>query len=143
LGLAGNRDEARRTLLAMRQPSRISTFQTWIEYLLMWLDRRADEMIAHLSRLTTLKIQDDPEAIFQEGWLFCDVGEYDTGLTYLRRAVDRGYFVVSTLSESKQFDALRGRADFEAILADAEAGRRRALASFRDAGGDRLLGLRA
>ena len=46
-----------------------------------------------------------------------------------------------TLAARPQFDALRGRADFKGILADAEAGRRRALATFREAGGEALLGI--
>jgi tetratricopeptide (TPR) repeat protein len=140
LGLAGRRDEARQRLDDMRQPSRIAAFQAWIDYLESWLDRRASGMVDRLSVFKPLKIQDDPEAIFQEGWLLCDVGEHDRGMLYLRRAIDRGYFVAPTLSSRPQFDALRGRADFEALLADAEAGRQRALASFREAGGERLLG---
>ena len=75
LGLAGRRDEARRKLLDMRQSSRIPIFQAWIEYLMAWLDRRPADMTYRMSALDTLKIQDDPEAIFQEGWLLCDVGE--------------------------------------------------------------------
>ena len=140
LGLAGRRDEARRRLNDMRQPSRIAAFQAWIEYLEFWLDRRAEEMVERLSIFRTLKIQDDPEAIFQEGWLLCDIGEHDRGMPYLRRAIDKGYFVAPTLSSRPQFDALRGRPDFEALLADAEAGRQRVLAAFREAGGERLLG---
>ncbi|HET7217017.1 MAG TPA: protein kinase, partial [Vicinamibacterales bacterium] len=141
LGLAGRRDEARQRVLAMRQPSRIQTFQTWIDYLLVWLDGRADEMLARLSVVRPLKIQDDPEAIFQEGWLLCDVGAHNHGLPYLRRAIDKGYFPVATLTGRPQFDALRGRAEFDAIVADAVARRSRALDAFRGAGGDRLLGL--
>jgi tetratricopeptide (TPR) repeat protein len=141
LGLAGDRDEARRRLRDMRQPSRIPTFQSWIEYLQVWLDRRADEMLGSLSEIRTLKIQDDPEAIFQEGWLLCDVGEHDRGLPYLRRAVDKGYFAAATLSGRRQFDALRRRADFQALVADADAGRDRALAAFRSGGGEQLLGV--
>ena len=140
LGLAGRRDEARRRLNDMRQPSRIAAFQAWIEYLEFWLDRRAEEMVERLSIFRTLKIQDDPEAIFQEGWLLCDIGEHGRGMPYLRRAIDKGYFVAPTLSSRPQFDALRDRPDFEALLADAEAGRQRVLAAFREAGGERLLG---
>jgi serine/threonine protein kinase/tetratricopeptide (TPR) repeat protein len=143
LGLAGRREEARTRLADMRQSSRIAIFQTWIEYLELWLDRRADAMADRLSIFRPLKIQDDPEAIFQEGWMLCDVGEHDRGMPYLRRAVDKGYFVAQTLATRSQFDALRGRADFESLLADAEAGRQRALATFRHAGGERLLGHRA
>jgi serine/threonine protein kinase/tetratricopeptide (TPR) repeat protein len=140
LGLSGRLDEARLAVMEMRRTRRIPAFQTWTDYLLAWLDRRPADMIAGLSTLSGLKIQDDPEAIFQEGWLLCDAGEYDLGLGYLRRAVDKGYFVAPTLAHSRQFDTLRSDPAFQEMLADAEAGRARALASFRDAGGERLLG---
>ena len=140
LGLAGRRDEARRRLLDMRLASRIPIFESWIEYLMAWLDRRFVDMAGRLSALSTLKIQDDPEAIFQEGWLLCDIGEHEAGLAYLQRAVAKGYFVAATLSGRPQFDALRSDPAFRALLKDAEAGRQRALTAFREAGGERLIG---
>jgi eukaryotic-like serine/threonine-protein kinase len=139
LGLAGRRDEAQQTLLAMRRPSHIPVFQSWTDYLTAWLERRPADM--RMAAFGTLKIQDDPEAIFQEGWLLCDVGEHEIALGHLRRAVSKGYSVAPTLSGRPQFDALRSEPAFQAILADAEAGRRQALAAFREAGGNRLLGL--
>ena len=139
LGLAGRRDEARARLVAMRRGSHIRAFRSWTDYLMAWLDRRPAGMVMDQS-LTALKIQDDPEAIFQEGWLLCDVGEHDRGLEFLRRAVEKGYFVAPTLSGRPQFDALRERPAFRAIVAQAEEGRRRAIAAFREAGGNRLLG---
>ena len=93
-----------------------------------------------MSSLNALKIMDDPEAIFQEGWLLCDVGEHERGLGHLRRAVAKGYFVAPTLAGSRQFDALRSEPAFQELLAQAEAGRQQALAAFREAGGERLLG---
>jgi tetratricopeptide (TPR) repeat protein len=142
LGLAGRLDEAHRALDEMRnKPLRIAAFQTWTDYILDWLDRRPADMLLGVSSLSALKIQEDPEAIFLEGWLFCDVGEYERGLGDLRRAIAKGYFAVPTLSGSRQFDALRDNADFQALVADAEAGRQRALAAFREGGGERLLGL--
>ncbi len=141
LGLAGRRDEARRALEAMRRTTRIATFNSWAEYLMAWLDKRAADMWSNnMSALDGLKIRDDPEAIFQEGWLLCDVGEHQRGLGFLRRAVEKGYFVAPTLAGSRHFDALRGDPGFEEILAMAEGGRDRALAAFREAGGERLLG---
>jgi TolB-like protein len=140
LGLAGRRAEARRALLDMREASRIPAFQAWTEYLMAWLDRRPADMDGSISALSALKIQDDPEAIFQEGWLLCDAGEHERGLGHLRRAVAKGYFVVPTLSGSRHFDALRTDPAFQELLAEAEAGRQRALAAFREAGGERLLG---
>jgi serine/threonine protein kinase/tetratricopeptide (TPR) repeat protein len=140
LGLAGRRDEARARLEAMRQLSRIPAFHSWIEYLTAWLERRPAEMDDRRTSFNPLKIQDDPEAIFQEGWMRCDMGEYETGFGYLRQAVAKGYFAASTLATRPQFDALRHEPAFAALLADAEAGRQRALTAFREAGGERLLG---
>ena len=139
LGLAGRRDEARRALLRMRR-AHIPAFQSWTEYLMAWLERRGDDMVARMTALDPLKIRDDPEAIFQEGRLLCDVGEYRRGMDCLKRAVAKGYFVVPTLEKSRELDALRHEPAFEALLAEAEAGRQQALDAFRDAGGEKLLG---
>jgi serine/threonine protein kinase len=140
LGLAGRRDEARQALLEMHQTSRIPAFEPWTKYLMAWLDRRPADMPVGIGALNALKIQDDPEAIFQEGWLLCDVGEHQRGLGHLQRAVAKGYTVAPTLSGSPHFDALRSNPAFQSLLAEAEAGRRAALAVFREAGGERLLG---
>ncbi len=138
LGLSARFDEARSLLENLRRTSLIPLFQTWADYLTAWLDRRPADM-PELSALSTLKIFDDPEAIFQEGWLLCDVGEHERGLGRLRQAVDKGYFVAPTLANARQFEALRNNPTFKVLLADAEAGRQQALVAFRDAGGDRLL----
>jgi len=140
LGLAGRRDEARQALIEMRQKSSIPVFHVWTEYLRAWLDRRTADMIGGVSSLAPLKIQDDPEAIFEEGWMLCDVGEHEAGLARLRRAVARGYFAAPTLSRSPQFNSLRSDPAFQALMAEAEAGRQRALAAFREHGGGLLLG---
>ena len=87
LGLAGRRDEARQLLLEMRRAPNIPLFRTWTDYLLAWLDRRPADMLVGMSALGGVKIMDDPEAIFQEGWLLCDVGEHERGA---RPAAARG-----------------------------------------------------
>jgi serine/threonine protein kinase/tetratricopeptide (TPR) repeat protein len=139
LGFAGRRDEARRALERLAHGPASQTFEAWTAHLAAWLDRRVDDMLSTMSVFAPLKIFDDPEAIFQEGWFFCDVGEHQRGLDYLQRAVARGYFPAVTLTEWPQFDALRDAPAFQALLAAAEAGRERARAAFRDAGGNRLL----
>jgi TolB-like protein len=139
LGLAGRRDEAR-ALLRRRQPSAIATFQAWTDYLNAWIDRRPADMGAGIGTFNTLKIQDDPEAIFQEGWMLCDIGEHEAGLGRLRRAVAKGYFAASVLVASRQFDKLRSTPGFQVLVAEAAAGRERALQAFREGGGERLLG---
>ena len=139
LGLAGRRDEARSMLIAMRRASHIPAFQSWTAYLMAWLERRPEDM-QFAETFGPLKINEDPEAIFQDGWMLCDVGDYDRGLEYLRRAIGKGYFVAQTLSRRPQFDALRDHPAFQALVADAERGRREALAAFEAAGGSRLFG---
>src|SRR4051812_10481835 len=141
LGLSGRRDEARQLLAGMSQRPRIQTFEIWTAHLAAWLDRRADLMISSLATMTPLRIFDDPEAIFQEGWMFCDIGEHARGLEYLQRAVGRRYFAAATLRGAPQFDPLRNVTAFQALLASAEAGRQRALTAFRETAGERLLAL--
>jgi len=140
LALSGRRDDARRVLVEMRRIPRIPTFRAWTELLIAWIDHRPADVLASLATLHGIKVQSDPEAVFQEGWLLCDLGEYENGLGFLQRAVANGYFVSRTLASRSEFDPLRGDPVFQAIVADAEAGRRRALDAFRQAGGERLLG---
>ena len=139
LAMAGRRDESRQALAGMIQQLGGHTFQAWTEHLAAWLDRRLDAMNATGSIMTPLKIFEDPEAIFQEGWLYCDAGDYVRGLEYLQRGVAKGYFAAPTLTRWPQFDPLRDTPAFHKLLSDAEAGRQRALAAFRDAGGELLL----
>ncbi len=138
LGLAGRREEARERLRAMNIGRTIPAFQSWSQYLLAWIDYQPAEMLAHRLGFSGLKIQDDPEAMFLEGWLLCDAGEPRKGLPYLERAVAKGYCAATTLANSRHFDPLRDEPAFLALLAKAEAGRQQALAAFREAGGERL-----
>jgi eukaryotic-like serine/threonine-protein kinase len=140
LGLSGRREEARERLMAMRRTIRLPAFQEWTDYLMSWLDRRPADMRVRIEGLSALKIQHDPEAIFLEGWLQCEVGAHESGLENLQRAVAKGYYAAPTLARSRHFDPLRSHATFRAVLAQAESGRERALKAFREAGGERLLG---
>jgi serine/threonine protein kinase len=140
LGLSGRREEARERLIVMRQTIRLPAFQEWTDYLMSWLDRRPADMHVKIEGLSALKIQQDPEAIFLEGWLQCEVGAHESGLENLQRAVARGYYAAPTLARSRHFDALRSHPAFRTVLAQAESGRDRALKAFREAGGEHLLG---
>jgi eukaryotic-like serine/threonine-protein kinase len=140
LGLAGRRDEARGALLAMREATLIRAFRPWRDFLLAWLDRRVEDMRNSRAAVGSLRIMEDPEAIFQEGWMYCDVGELEHGLDLVRRAVARGYAVAPTLTKAPAFEALRGWSEFAAVIADAEAGRAAAAAAFREGGGGQLVG---
>lgn len=140
LGLAGQRDRARQLVDGIVPSSQVRVLQTWKSYLYAWLDYRLDDMRAGDATLRPLKIMEDPEAIFQRGWLFCDVGDFETGLEELQRAVSKGYCVAHTLAAAPQFNGVRNEPAFRGVLAHAEEGRRKALTAFREAGGERLLG---
>lgn len=140
LGLAGRRDEARRLFVEILSAPGPPLFRSWREYLLAWVEGRNPGTPSDLPEFRDLKIWADPEATFQEGWLLCDVGDYDRGIDCLRRAVDKGYFVAPTLSIAPAFDAVRSDSRFSAIMSKAEAGRQQALDAFREHGGERLLG---
>ena len=143
LGLAGQRDRARHLVEGIVPSSQVKVLQTWKSYLYAWLDYRLDDMRAGDTALRPLKIMEDPEAIFQRGWLFCDVGDFETGIEELQRAVSKGYCVAHTLATGPQFNGIRNEPAFRGVLAQAEEGRRKALTAFREAGGERLLaGLR-
>jgi serine/threonine protein kinase/tetratricopeptide (TPR) repeat protein len=140
LGLSGRREEARRALVDLRQATRLPGFRAWADHLSAWLDRDRAHMLDSVAILGPLKIMDDPEAVFQQGWLYCDVGDHERGLDLLRRAVARGYSVAPTLTGSRHFDPLRRDPAFQELVALAEAGRRAALVVFHEHGGERLLG---
>src|SRR5262249_17747095 len=121
LGLAGRRDEARVEHARMKT-AQIAAFGPWNEVLLAGIDRRPADMRSTRPMLGTLRIMEDPEAIFQEAWMSCDVGAHDHGLELLQRSIARGYFMAPTLEKAPQFDALRDRPAFQKVLAEARAG---------------------
>ena len=116
-------------------------FKSWIDYLMAWLDRRPAEMLVGYRALSALKIQDDPEAIFQEGGCSATSASTSAGLAYLQRAVAKGLLRgADARAQPAVRRAARRSRRSSALLADAEAGRQRALTAFREAGGERLLG---
>ena len=55
--------------------------------------------------------------------------------------MDGGYTAATALAEEPSVDVARGPRRFEALRERAEARRREALAAYRSAGGERLLGV--
>ena len=142
LGLAGRADEALALLEQIKaQPIPVTAFKAWMGFLEAWLHRRPAEMLERISRIGSLAIHADPEAIFEQGWMLAQAGDLVTGLAFVKRGVDRGYYAAETMASSPHFDPLRSDPVFQQALTDAETGRAQALAAFREAGGDRLLGL--
>jgi hypothetical protein len=104
-----------------------------------WQSRPRIRPVRALRRSTTTAGGDDPEPMFNQGWLLCDVGEYEHGIAVLARAVAKGYSVAPTLTRSRVFDAARDHPVFQRVLAQAEADRDAARRAFHEAEGERLL----
>jgi tetratricopeptide (TPR) repeat protein len=141
LGLAGRLEESRAGLRELADGTKIASFQAYTDTLLGWLDRRPDAMQVWEQKLGALKIMEDPEALFQGGWLLCDAGDPTRGIPFLRRAVDKGYSPAATLAGSPAFAGLHGDPAFQAVLRDAEAACQEAERVFRAEGGAELLGI--
>ena len=93
------------------------------------------------SPLGALEDQDDPEAIFQEGWLLCDVGEHEQGLESPAARGRQGLLRRSdAAAQPRSSTRCAAIPPSRRCWREAEAGRARALAAFREAGGERLLG---
>ena len=141
MGLMGHVDDARVMLKEVLASTTIRAFVAWAEFQVAWLDRSLERMEATRAGLANVMIMEDPEAIFMQAWLFCDVGDTAGGLALLQQSVARGYYPCRVLAADKAFDPLRKEPAFQALVADADAGRRKALAAYREAGGERLLGV--
>ncbi len=137
LGFAGRLDEARRAgkdWTSRAEPD----LRVWKATSPPGSIAGPSDIVTTLESFPSLKIFEDPEAIFQEGWFFCDVGDYARGLEYCRRHRHADISPPPRWPDP-QFDALRDDPAFQKLVADAEAGRQRAHEAFREAGGERLL----
>ena len=83
----------------------------------------------------------DPENLYYMSLVAAYAGDGERALATLERVVAGGWFCHATIAREPWLASVRDTPRFAAIIAEAEAGHRRAAAAFREAGGDRLLGL--
>jgi len=140
LGTVGRREEGLRALAAISADNAIPVFHVYTAFMKAWLERRPADMLKHRLNMTGLKVLDDPEAMFQEGYMFCGAGDPARGLEFLRRSVANGYYAPARMARSPELDEVRRLPEFQKILADAEAGRAQAMVVFRQKNGEGLLG---
>jgi hypothetical protein len=85
----------------------------------------------------------DPEARYYLARQLARLVEPEPALAEMTRAVGEGFVCFPAFARDPWLDPLRGRPGFVATLRRAEAGHREAALAFADAGGERLLGVRA
>ncbi len=82
----------------------------------------------------------DPEGLLLGALLMARGGAHDDALDFIERVTEAGF--IPPIREMPWFASLAGNERFEALMARAEDGRVRAARAFRDAGGEKLLGVK-
>jgi tetratricopeptide (TPR) repeat protein len=139
LALLGRLDEGRR--LFDQQESRnlpevLRAVTGWVRPFLEQRPRAVHEAVE--KALATFY---DPEASYMYALILFRTDQLDRGLDLLEGAVNGGYNVATAMAEEPAFEPVRGEARFEALRERAEGRRAEALAAYRTAGGERLLGV--
>jgi len=115
------------------------TARKFNESLRMLLEgNRAEGLAAMRTLLSGFR---DPEGAYVIARQFAYYGDSAAALVLLARAVEEGYFAFSMMARDPWLDTLRADPAFRKILRHAEMRHLEALAAFRQADGDRLLGL--
>jgi len=135
----GRTEEARRMLTSLDRDRMPRGFQLAVACLPPLLDGDREAAITAIDR--AIAAHDDPEALFLFADFFARLGEDRRCLEVMARVVDGGFLVATTLASDPSFVGIRTLPEFPAILERARRGREAAAAAFREAGGDRLLGL--
>ena len=83
----------------------------------------------------------DPEGLDYAALLCAHVGEVEGALALFERVVAGGFCCFPSFARDAWLDGLRVHPEFRRLLSLAEVRHREAVAAFRDAGGDRVLGI--
>jgi eukaryotic-like serine/threonine-protein kinase len=101
--------------------------------------KREESLDATAKCLATL---DDAEARYYLARQLAHLGSTERAIEELWRVVEQGFYCPQALARDPWLAPLRESPDFAGILQRAESGRRQAAASFLEADGERLLGVR-
>ncbi len=125
------------TLTALRKTTgRMSHFFTAVRAA---AQGQRDETVAAIDRVAA--DFHDPEGLFYLTRLGAHVGDIEGALALFDRVVAGGFYCFPSFARDSWLDGLRAHAAFRQVLNLAETRHREAVAAFRDAGGDRVLGI--
>ena len=103
------------------------------------LERSAEDFVVAFDR--SIQGIRDPEFLYQWALMASHVGDTTRSLDTLERVVDRGWCCAANMARDPWLDHVRDEPRFIALLHKAEERHQIAAAAFREAGGDRLLGV--
>ena len=98
-----------------------------------------DETVAAIDRMASGF--HDPEGLFYLTRVSAHVGDVEGTLALFEQVVAGGFYCFPSFARDSWLDGLRTHPEFQRVLSLAEARHREAVAAFRDAGGDRVLGI--
>ena len=139
MALLGRVEEGRRLLdrqEARNLPEVLRVVTGWVR---PFLDQDTEAVRAAVEK--GLSAFHDPEASFMYSLILFRTGQTERGLELLESAMAGGFNAATAMAEEVSFDPVRGGARFEALRCEASARRAEALAAYRSAGGERLLGI--
>ena len=113
--------------------------QEWVRGVIAAIERRAEGFVVAFDR--SIQGIRDPEFLYQWALMASQVGDTTRALDTLERVVDRGWCCAASMARDPWLDHVRDEPRFITLLRKAEERHRAAANAFREAGGDRLLGV--
>ncbi len=99
---------------------------------------RFDAAVEHYRQIVAAGFR-DPEGLLLGALIIARAGVHGEALDAIERVIGAGF--IPSMRDLPWFRSLAGNERFEALMAKAAEGRRRAAAAFREAGGETLLGV--
>jgi serine/threonine protein kinase len=106
------------------------------------LEGNREESLAACEELRKGRFR-DPEGIYYLARELGFLGEQESALETLAKAINRGFFCYPAMVRDPWLDSIRARSEFTALLHQTQQLQREAAAAFLAGGGDSLLGLRS
>ena len=135
----GREAEAIAVARASAEVVRDPTTRSYQSVLPLLLEGRSDECLRILDELAPRN--PDPESVYHIARTYARLGAPDAALAQFDRAVDMGFLSHDTFARDPWLEPLHDRPQFVDALARARQRHDEAARKFRDAGGERLLGL--